>query len=373
MVLSKEECIELKAKLEKFLIPSDGEKRVTELVDILSTLNEQKVTVDTLKKTQIGVTVNRLRKHTDERVSNLAKTLVLNWKALLDTSSSGSGHSVTKKLEALEVLNSPKLTTSITFKEEYSPLSSPKDIISPQTVTIKNIKMENISKVASVSQIKNSNNNIPVKIEVKEVKTEVTEVKTEIEGNGIKKVNGSLNAKKETPKGGEFPKTGNSARDHVRKLYYDAFYQKLQDRVGEVERIGQVIANVEDGMFTFYKDVSRDYKQKFTSLLTNFKDATNIVLVNNVMNGEYSGKDLCEMSSKQLASDEVRQKHDAISKEKARHKTILLSDNQPSTDQFRCGKCKQHKTTYYQLQTRSADEPMTTFITCTVCGNRWKI
>jgi len=189
----------------------------------------------------------------------------------------------------------------------------------------------------------------------------------------LKKVNESLSAKKETPKGPEFPKTGNSARDHVRKLYYDAFYQKLKDRVGEVERIGQVIASVEDGMFTFYKDVSRDYKQKFTSLLTNFKDATNIALVNNVMNGEYSGKDLCEMSSKQLASDEVRQKHDAISKEKARHKTILLSDNQPSTDQFRCGKCKQHKTTYYQLQTRSADEPMTTFITCTVCGNRWKM
>jgi len=363
MVLSKEECIELKAKLEKFLIPSDGEKRVTELVDILSTLKEQMVTVDTLKKTQIGVTVSRLRKHADERASNLAKTLVLNWKALLDKSSSGSGHSVTKKLEALEVLNSPKLTTSITFKEEYSPLSSPKD--SPQTVTIKNIKMENINKVAPATQIKNSNNNIPVKIEVKEVKTE-------IEDNGVKKVNGSLSSKKETPKG-DFPKTGNSARDHVRNLYYDAFYQRLKDEVGEVERIGQVIANVEDGMFTFYKDVSRDYKQKFTSLLTNFKDATNIALVKSVMSGEYSGKDLCEMSSKQLASDEVRQKHEAISKEKARHKTILLSDNQPSTDQFRCGKCKQYKTTYYQLQTRSADEPMTTFITCTVCGNRWKM
>jgi len=366
MVLSKEECIELKAKLEKFLLP-DGEKRVTELIDILGTLKEQTVTVDTLKKTQIGVTVNRLRKHTDERVSNLAKTLVLNWKALLETSSSSSRHSVTKKLEPLEGLNSPKLTTSIAFKEEYSPLSSPKDLISPQTVTIKNIKMESIS-----TPMKNSNYSVPVKIEVKEVKTE-------IEDNVVKKVNGSLETrletrtlKKETLKGGEFPKTGNSARDHVRKMYYDAFYQRLKDE-GEVECIGQVIANVEDGMFTFYKDVSRDYKQKFTSLLTNFKDSTNMALVKSVMNGEYSGKDLCEMSSNQLASDEVRQKHEAISKEKARHKTILLSDNQPSTDQFRCGKCKQSKTTYYQLQTRSADEPMTTFITCTNCGNRWKM
>ena len=39
---------------------------------------------------------------------------------------------------------------------------------------------------------------------------------------------------------------------------------------------------------------------------------------------------------------------------------------------FQCGKCKGVKTTYYQMQTRSADEPMTTFVTCTNCSNRWK-
>ena len=43
-----------------------------------------------------------------------------------------------------------------------------------------------------------------------------------------------------------------------------------------------------------------------------------------------------------------------------------------ATDIFKCGKCKQRKTTYYQMQTRSADEPMTTFVTCLVCENRWK-
>lgn len=35
---------------------------------------------------------------------------------------------------------------------------------------------------------------------------------------------------------------------------------------------------------------------------------------------------------------------------------------QATTDQFQCGKCKQRKCTYYQMQTRSADEPMTTFV-----------
>lgn len=40
--------------------------------------------------------------------------------------------------------------------------------------------------------------------------------------------------------------------------------------------------------------------------------------------------------------------------------------------QFKCGKCKSKKTDYYQLQTRSADEPMTTYVTCKACSHRWK-
>jgi len=39
---------------------------------------------------------------------------------------------------------------------------------------------------------------------------------------------------------------------------------------------------------------------------------------------------------------------------------------------FTCAKCKSKKTTYYQLQTRSADEPMTTFVSCLNCGKNWK-
>jgi DNA-directed RNA polymerase subunit M/transcription elongation factor TFIIS len=39
---------------------------------------------------------------------------------------------------------------------------------------------------------------------------------------------------------------------------------------------------------------------------------------------------------------------------------------------FRCGRCKSRKTVYHQLQVRAADEPMTTFITCTECHLRWK-
>jgi transcription elongation factor S-II len=45
---------------------------------------------------------------------------------------------------------------------------------------------------------------------------------------------------------------------------------------------------------------------------------------------------------------------------------------QASTDQFICRKCKSKQCTYYQLQTRSADEPMTTFVTCINCSARWR-
>ena len=43
-----------------------------------------------------------------------------------------------------------------------------------------------------------------------------------------------------------------------------------------------------------------------------------------------------------------------------------------STDTFCCRRCKSRKCCFHQLQTRSADEPMTTYVNCLTCGNRWK-
>lgn len=37
-----------------------------------------------------------------------------------------------------------------------------------------------------------------------------------------------------------------------------------------------------------------------------------------------------------------------------------------------CGKCKARTVSVIQVQTRSADEPMTCFCTCRACGNKWK-
>ena len=43
-----------------------------------------------------------------------------------------------------------------------------------------------------------------------------------------------------------------------------------------------------------------------------------------------------------------------------------------STDTFTCRKCRSNKCTFYQQQVRSADESMTTYVSCISCGNRWK-
>ena len=53
-------------------------------------------------------------------------------------------------------------------------------------------------------------------------------------------------------------------------------------------------------------------------------------------------------------------------------KVLFEKDEGGATDQFKCNRCKQRKCTYYELQTRSADEPMTIFVTCLNCGKRWK-
>ncbi len=61
-----------------------------------------------------------------------------------------------------------------------------------------------------------------------------------------------------------------------------------------------------------------------------------------------------------------------LEKKKAEEDFMYSIGKENITDEFKCGRCKKNKTSYYQLQTRSADEPMTTFVQCMHCGNRWK-
>ena len=65
-------------------------------------------------------------------------------------------------------------------------------------------------------------------------------------------------------------------------------------------------------------------------------------------------------------------KETMLANQKRHRKYELTLPTDISDGIFMCSRCKTYKTTHYQMQTRSADEPMTTFVTCLHCGNRWK-
>ena len=54
-------------------------------------------------------------------------------------------------------------------------------------------------------------------------------------------------------------------------------------------------------------------------------------------------------------------------------KIVMDKTPQFTSTQFTCAKCKNNKCTTYSLQTRSADEPMTIFVTCIKCDNTWRM
>tara|TARA_B110000967_G_scaffold208512_1_gene260991 strand:- start:488 stop:994 length:507 start_codon:yes stop_codon:yes gene_type:complete len=109
------------------------------------------------------------------------------------------------------------------------------------------------------------------------------------------------------------------------------------------------------------------YVNRWRSLYLNFKN--NKLLVEKIKNKELSVKELSEMRHQELCPEKWKKLIDAKIK---RDKNLTSVNLSAATDEFKCYRCKKSKCTYYQLQTRSADEPMTTFITCLVCGNRWK-
>jgi len=91
-----------------------------------------------------------------------------------------------------------------------------------------------------------------------------------------------------------------------------------------------------------------------------------------VMTGEILPSAFVVMNDEQLASEEQRQKDRALQHQNMLKAQVPMAEKSISRD-LKCGKCGENKVSYSQAQTRSADEPMTTFCECVVCGNRWKV
>jgi transcription elongation factor S-II len=107
------------------------------------------------------------------------------------------------------------------------------------------------------------------------------------------------------------------------------------------------------------------YLDRVRTIYLNINKNT-IELINS---GSIKAHSLAFMTHQEMAPDKWNKLIEAKIK---RDKNKFETNVEAATDTFTCRKCKSNKCTYYQMQTRSADEPMTTFVTCIDCGARWK-
>ncbi|KIV91725.1 transcription elongation factor S-II, variant [Exophiala mesophila] len=113
------------------------------------------------------------------------------------------------------------------------------------------------------------------------------------------------------------------------------------------------------------------YKDKIRSLYQNLKNKSNPGLRKRILVGEVTPVRFVSMSHEEMKSKQQREEDQKIAKENMNNAMVAQEEKSVSTS-LECGKCHQKKVSYSQAQTRSADEPMTTFCECLNCGNRWK-
>uniref|UniRef100_H3AE10 Transcription elongation factor A3 n=1 Tax=Latimeria chalumnae TaxID=7897 RepID=H3AE10_LATCH len=119
------------------------------------------------------------------------------------------------------------------------------------------------------------------------------------------------------------------------------------------------------------KSTDMKYKNRVRSRISNLKDPKNPSLRKSVLSGAISLSDIAKMTAEEMASDELKELRNILTQEAIREHQMSKTGG-TATDLFQCGKCKKKNCTYTQVQTRSADEPMTMFVLCNECGNRWK-
>ncbi|KAF5319314.1 hypothetical protein D9619_008803 [Psilocybe cf. subviscida] len=163
-------------------------------------------------------------------------------------------------------------------------------------------------------------------------------------------------------------KTSDKVRDKCVEMLYDALCHLSS---APVDLILSKAHGVEKAVFNTFGSTNGDYKNKIRSLFVNLKDKANPGLRVSIVEGTLAPERFAKMTSAEMASEERRAADQKI-KDENFFKSLSAAEKQAETDAFQCSRCKQRKCIYRQQQTRSADEPMTTFVTCTVCQNKWK-
>lgn len=178
-------------------------------------------------------------------------------------------------------------------------------------------------------------------------------------------------------KGPRNPKT-----DGVNTTLYDnstrnasvsALYTALAiERDDASKHIVKIATEIESAVFlSEYSNVNDSYRNKLRTFTMNLRNKKNPELRDSLLTGGISPEKFIKMTPNEMAPESLKKEIEKL------HKQNLFdaqgaTEKRAVTDRFTCGKCKHKRVSYYQMQTRSADEPLTTFCTCEHCGNRWK-
>jgi len=159
-------------------------------------------------------------------------------------------------------------------------------------------------------------------------------------------------------------------RQNAKKFFVELF---------ECEKVGQ---NVEVGIYNYavHEATIRQiikkwsnplFQQIYTSRLRtiSYNLKKNNDLLFQVKKGQITPEVFSSITHQEMNPSHWKEK---IEQKIKRDRSKLTTNIEASTDMFCCKKCKSKRCTYYELQTRSADESATIFITCLDCGKNWR-
>ncbi|KAA0051978.1 hypothetical protein IC582_005516 [Cucumis melo] len=344
---------------------NDGGAEESRCLDALRQLKKFPVTYQILVSTQVGKRLRHLTKHPKKKIQEHASDLIEMWKEIV-----------------IKETNKNKKNGNASSKD------SPK-IGSPSVESVKvekfqkssSMKVERVSKVeqfdrnGATSSVKYSRSESAVS-DSSSVKFEKTDSVVKVE-RIVKEEKKPSSGAAAPPKLTSMVKSKDAARDKIRELLFEAFSkvpgeadEDVMDEVNASDPI-RVAISVESVMFENWGGSTGAQKAKYRSIMFNLKDPKNPDFRRKVLLGLIKPERMINMTTADMASDQRKRENEEIA-QKALFDCERGGAPKATTDQFKCGRCGQRKTTYYQLQTRSADEPMTTFVTCVNCNNHWK-
>jgi transcription elongation factor S-II len=161
----------------------------------------------------------------------------------------------------------------------------------------------------------------------------------------------------------------------------EKFRSNITSKIDEILHNEKNSINLERGIFNFALGEAKNrkvvkkwdnpyfvqiYVDRLRSIFTNLNNPNLLEQVNSCAIKAHT---IAFMTHQEMRPDKWDELITAKSK---RDQNKFENNMEAATDTFTCRKCKSNKCTYMQLQLRSADEPMTTFVTCLSCGNRWR-